>query len=77
MTKGTKMFDKAIEFIGLAETSKWKQERKYVVRRNVFFSVALAVVLVAVWQVSANLWWTENGYCWGDMIECYFPEEGK
>lgn len=68
------MFDKAIEFIGLADTSKWKQERKYVVRRNVVFSIALAVFMVAVWQVAGNLWWTENGYCWGDMIECNFPE---
>jgi hypothetical protein len=71
------MFDKAIEFVGLADTSKWKQERKYVVRRNVVFGLALAVILFAVWQVSANLWWVGDGYCWGDMIECQFPKEGK
>jgi hypothetical protein len=71
------MFDKAIEFVGLADTSKWKQERKYVVRRNVFFSIALAVIVFAIWQVSANLWWVGDGYCWGDMIECHFPKEGK
>ncbi len=71
------MFDKAIEFIGLADTSKWKQERKYVVRRNVVFSVALAVILFAVWQVAGNLWWVGDGYCWGEMTECFFPEEGK
>jgi hypothetical protein len=26
-------------------------------------------------EVSANLWWTGEGYCWGTMTECY--KEGK
>jgi hypothetical protein len=77
MTKGNKMFDKVLEAVFMFDTSNWKQERKYVVRRNVFFSMVVAVIVFAVWQVSANLWWVGDGYCWGDMVECYFPEEGK
>ena len=38
------------------------------------------IVLWAVWQVSANLWYVGDdggffGYCWGTMTECY--KEGK
>jgi hypothetical protein len=34
------------------------------------------IVLWAVWQVSANLWYVGDdggffGYCWGTMTECY------
>jgi hypothetical protein len=77
MTKGNKMFDKVLEAVFMFDTSKWKQERKYVVRRNVFFSMVLAITLFAVWQVATNLWWVGDGYCWGDLIECHFPKETK
>lgn len=34
--------------------------------------VALAIVagLAGVWMVSANLWWTGAGYCWGSGVAC-------
>ena len=55
-------------------TENWKMERKYVIRRRVFFTlVAIAVVAVA-WFIAGNVWWTENGYCIGSLEEC-FPRE--
>lgn len=70
------MFDKVLEAVFMFDTSNWKKERKYVVRRNVVFGFITLMMFVAVWQVATNLWWTENGYCWGDLISCNFPEEG-
>ena len=32
-------------------------------------------ILFILWVVS-NLWWVGNGYCWGSIIECNFPELG-
>ena len=29
--------------------------------------ITLAVIIV---EISTNLWWTQNGYCWGEMLEC-------
>lgn len=23
-----------------------------------------------VWQITGNLWWDGDGYCWGSMVEC-------
>lgn len=66
------MFDKVLEAVFMFDTSKWKQERKYVVRRNVVFGLIAIIALAVIWTVAKNLWWTENGYCWGDMIECQF-----
>jgi hypothetical protein len=42
--------------------------------------VVLVIIpsFLLVWgliEVSANLWWTGEGYCWGTMTECY--KEGK
>jgi hypothetical protein len=34
--------------------------------------------LLLLWgliEVSTHLWWTQEGYCWGTMTECY--EGGK
>ena len=47
-----------------------KMERKYVVRRRVVFSIAVSALAFAIGTITANLWWTGNGYCWGDMFEC-------
>lgn len=30
----------------------------------------VALLLVALFQIAGNLWWTPNGYCWGEMSEC-------
>jgi hypothetical protein len=29
------------------------------------------LIMWGMWQVSANLWWTGEGYCWGTMVECF------
>ena len=29
----------------------------------------------AIFKIAGSLWYIEGrGYCWGSMIECYFPE---
>ena len=68
------MFDKVLEAVFMFDTSKWKQERKYVVRRNVVFGLIAIIALAVIWTVAKNLWWVGDGYCWGDMIECQFGE---
>lgn len=60
----------------LLNPSQWKMERKYVIRRRVFFAVAGVAFLVFAWFVATQIWWTSNGYCFGDMVECMFPAEG-
>jgi hypothetical protein len=57
-------------------TKTWNMERKFVRRRRVVFGLAVAIALYAIFQVSGHLWWVggEEGYCWGEMIECYFGE---
>lgn len=47
-----------------------KMERKYVVRRRVVFSIAVVTLAFAIGMITTNLWWTSDGYCWGDMFEC-------
>jgi hypothetical protein len=39
--------------------------------------VLILIALYATIQVSANLWFTESGYCWGDYVKCYPIEEGN
>ena len=34
----------------------------------IFFALGLA--LWSFWQVTANLWATPSGWCWGSMVEC-------
>lgn len=55
----------------LFDTSKWNMERKYVIRRRVFFTLVSLAGLYLMFQVVGNLWWTSEGYCWGDMFECF------
>lgn len=38
--------------------------------------VLISLALYATIQVSANLWWTDSGYCWGSYEKCY-PMEGE
>lgn len=47
-------------------------------RRRWAMIIFWSFILIAIWQISTNLWWVEGrGYCWGSMIECYFPEEAN
>lgn len=61
----------------LIDTTNWNMERKYVVRRRVVFTILGAVVLGLVWFVATNVWWVGNGYCIGDLTECFPTLEGK
>lgn len=36
----------------------------------VVIGIGAALLLAGIWLVATNLWWTETGYCWGDMLEC-------
>lgn len=54
-----------------------KMDKKYIQRRRVAFALAVVLASAVVWglfQVSGNLWWVggEEGYCWGEMTECFF-----
>ena len=52
-----------------------KMNRKYIRRRRVAFALAVALAVAVgwgFWQVISNLWWVGNGYCWGEMTECFF-----
>lgn len=37
-------------------------------------AVLILIALFAIWQVSINLWWTKDGYCWGTMVECMLDD---
>jgi hypothetical protein len=37
-------------------------------------AVLILISLWGVWQVSGHLWWVEDHYCWGEMVQCYFPK---
>jgi preprotein translocase subunit Sec63 len=50
---------------------KISMEAKHIRRRRITLLVGFLVVGFLMWQVSTNLWYTQGGYCWGDMIECY------
>lgn len=34
---------------------------------------AIALIALTVW-ISGHVWWTEEGYCIGTMLECYGEE---
>lgn len=52
------------------DTTKWNMERKYVIRRRVVGAIAFAALVVTIGFVSTQVWWTDGGYCIGDMFEC-------
>ena len=32
-----------------------------------------ALIIIGIWliiEISKNLWWTSQGYCWGDAAKC-------
>jgi hypothetical protein len=37
-------------------------------------AVLVLIGLWAIWQISGHVWWVEDHYCWGEMVECYFPD---
>jgi hypothetical protein len=47
-----------------------RMERKYVVRRRVVFGVAALIGIIAAYYLVNHIWWTGNGWCWGDIYKC-------
>jgi hypothetical protein len=52
----------------------WKGERqmKLTKRGKQVRAVAIVLAAWAIWQISGNVWWVGDHYCWGEMTECYF-----
>jgi len=38
--------------------------------RGLALALAVALILWGLWQITANLWATPAGWCWGSMVEC-------
>jgi hypothetical protein len=53
---------------------RWKGERQMKLTKRGKRVRAVAIVLAAwaIWEISGNLWWVGDHYCWGEMTECYF-----
>jgi len=50
-----------------------KMGSKYIMRRRVAFGVLLIVgfaVLLAGYYLVNHIWWTGNGWCFGDLMKC-------
>jgi hypothetical protein len=40
-------------------------------KRGAFvLGVAVGLLIVGIWWISGNFWWTESGPCLGLMVEC-------
>jgi hypothetical protein len=40
-------------------------------KRGAFvLGVAVGLLIVGIWWISGNFWWTEAGPCLGPMVEC-------
>ena len=34
-------------------------------------AISIVLALALVYWVSGQVWWTPNGYCFGEMVECF------
>ena len=46
-----------------------------VYRRRWAYLIGSIALFAAIVYLSGRIWWIGDGYCFGDMISCYFPEE--
>ena len=46
-----------------------------VYRRRWAYLIGSIALFAAIVYLSGRIWWVGDGYCFGDMISCYFPEE--
>lgn len=58
-------------------TENWKMERKYVVRRRVFFTILAVAFLALAWTIGTQIWWVGDGYCFGSLDKCFPDYFGK
>lgn len=56
-------------FFGV-DTSKWNMAPKYRARRAVVFGTLGGLVFGLIAAIATNLYWTADGYCWGDYLTC-------
>ena len=41
-------------------------------------ALAIGLLLAAIFYASGHINWVGDGWCWGTITECYFPEgKGK
>ena len=46
-----------------------------VYRRRWAYLIGSIALFAAIVYLSGRIWWVGDGYCFGDMMSCYFPEE--
>lgn len=44
-------------------------------RRRWAYLIGSIALFAAIVYLSGRIWWVGDGYCFGDMVSCYFPEE--
>ena len=44
-------------------------------RRRWAYLIGSIALFAAIVYLSGRIWWVGDGYCFGDMISCYFPAE--
>ena len=44
-------------------------------RRRWAYLIGGLALFAAIVYLSGRIWWVGDGYCFGDMVSCYFPEE--
>lgn len=38
-------------------------------------AILTLVVIAAFYQIITHLWWVGDGYCWGEMVQCYWGDK--
>ena len=44
-------------------------------RRRWAYLIGGLALFAAIVYLSGRIWWVGDGYCFGDMVSCYFPGE--
>jgi len=38
-------------------------------------AILILAAAVAIYYITSHIWWVGDGYCWGDMTECYLGDK--
>jgi hypothetical protein len=38
-------------------------------------AILILAAIATIYYVTLNVWWVGDGYCWGDMTECYLGDK--
>ena len=55
-----------------------RQEKQMKLTRRgwiVLVIIPAIVALYGMYELVGHIWWVGDHYCWGEMTECYFPNE--